>query len=103
MNRRTYIILLSVCCAISFTSGCGKNGCLQNTGAVKTTIRELNTFNEIVLYDKIDMVLTQDSIQQVKIESGENLQPNIETTVLNYTHLRAHETPEHLVCRLLLE
>src|SRR5678815_930988 len=23
--------------------------------------------------------------------------------VLSYTHLRAHETPEHLVCRLLLE
>src|SRR5678816_2204778 len=22
---------------------------------------------------------------------------------LSYTHLRAHETPEHLVCRLLLE
>src|SRR5678816_4793679 len=24
-------------------------------------------------------------------------------TVVSYTHLRAHETPEHLVCRLLLE
>eukprot|EP00658_Telonema_sp_P-2_P077819 TRINITY_DN7133_c0_g1_i1.p1 TRINITY_DN7133_c0_g1~~TRINITY_DN7133_c0_g1_i1.p1 ORF type:complete len:347 (+),score=94.32 TRINITY_DN7133_c0_g1_i1:20-1060(+) len=25
------------------------------------------------------------------------------TTSVSYTHLRAHETPEHLVCRLLLE
>eukprot|EP00658_Telonema_sp_P-2_P024833 TRINITY_DN19993_c0_g1_i1.p1 TRINITY_DN19993_c0_g1~~TRINITY_DN19993_c0_g1_i1.p1 ORF type:complete len:112 (-),score=12.92 TRINITY_DN19993_c0_g1_i1:64-399(-) len=25
------------------------------------------------------------------------------TTPVSYTHLRAHETPEHLVCRLLLE
>eukprot|EP00658_Telonema_sp_P-2_P018489 TRINITY_DN17257_c0_g1_i1.p1 TRINITY_DN17257_c0_g1~~TRINITY_DN17257_c0_g1_i1.p1 ORF type:complete len:266 (-),score=61.88 TRINITY_DN17257_c0_g1_i1:107-904(-) len=25
------------------------------------------------------------------------------TTTVSYTHLRAHETPEHLVCRLLLE
>ena len=25
------------------------------------------------------------------------------TAVVSYTHLRAHETPEHLVCRLLLE
>eukprot|EP00658_Telonema_sp_P-2_P053845 TRINITY_DN42550_c0_g1_i1.p1 TRINITY_DN42550_c0_g1~~TRINITY_DN42550_c0_g1_i1.p1 ORF type:complete len:101 (-),score=13.70 TRINITY_DN42550_c0_g1_i1:88-390(-) len=25
------------------------------------------------------------------------------TTAVSYTHLRAHETPEHLVCRLLLE
>eukprot|EP00658_Telonema_sp_P-2_P078961 TRINITY_DN7525_c0_g1_i2.p1 TRINITY_DN7525_c0_g1~~TRINITY_DN7525_c0_g1_i2.p1 ORF type:complete len:153 (+),score=13.60 TRINITY_DN7525_c0_g1_i2:186-644(+) len=27
----------------------------------------------------------------------------ISTTTVSYTHLRAHETPEHLVCRLLLE
>ena len=28
----------------------------------------------------------------------------LETEILvSYTHLRAHETPEHLVCRLLLE
>eukprot|EP00658_Telonema_sp_P-2_P053289 TRINITY_DN41774_c0_g1_i1.p1 TRINITY_DN41774_c0_g1~~TRINITY_DN41774_c0_g1_i1.p1 ORF type:complete len:100 (-),score=12.84 TRINITY_DN41774_c0_g1_i1:54-353(-) len=25
------------------------------------------------------------------------------TKSVSYTHLRAHETPEHLVCRLLLE
>ena len=25
------------------------------------------------------------------------------TLSVSYTHLRAHETPEHLVCRLLLE
>ena len=30
-------------------------------------------------------------------EQGKFLQP------VSYTHLRAHETPEHLVCRLLLE
>ena len=31
--------------------------------------------------------------------------PKVETTdrAVSYTHLRAHETPEHLVCRLLLE
>ena len=26
-----------------------------------------------------------------------------ELVPVSYTHLRAHETPEHLVCRLLLE
>ena len=30
------------------------------------------------------------------------MEANIHITV-SYTHLRAHETPEHLVCRLLLE
>mgnify|MGYP007068956591 CR=1 FL=1 len=34
------------------------------------------------------------------IESGAELE-SIGT--VSYTHLRAHETPEHLVCRLLLE
>eukprot|EP00658_Telonema_sp_P-2_P041413 TRINITY_DN29613_c0_g1_i1.p1 TRINITY_DN29613_c0_g1~~TRINITY_DN29613_c0_g1_i1.p1 ORF type:complete len:139 (+),score=31.94 TRINITY_DN29613_c0_g1_i1:176-592(+) len=27
----------------------------------------------------------------------------IDSMAVSYTHLRAHETPEHLVCRLLLE
>ena len=27
----------------------------------------------------------------------------LEPESVSYTHLRAHETPEHLVCRLLLE
>src|SRR5678815_3368729 len=34
-------------------------------------------------------------------ESGEALVQRIDP--VSYTHLRAHETPEHLVCRLLLE
>ena len=31
------------------------------------------------------------------------LDPRTVGTPVSYTHLRAHETPEHLVCRLLLE
>src|SRR5674536_392059 len=30
-------------------------------------------------------------------------QPDDDREPVSYTHLRAHETPEHLVCRLLLE
>ena len=38
------------------------------------------------------------------IESFENLEQNsMDFYAVSYTHLRAHETPEHLVCRLLLE
>ena len=32
-----------------------------------------------------------------------NQQREDEINPVSYTHLRAHETPEHLVCRLLLE
>src|SRR5678816_190943 len=36
--------------------------------------------------------------------SGLSLHASLRTSMaVSYTHLRAHETPEHLVCRLLLE
>eukprot|EP00658_Telonema_sp_P-2_P053654 TRINITY_DN42243_c0_g1_i1.p1 TRINITY_DN42243_c0_g1~~TRINITY_DN42243_c0_g1_i1.p1 ORF type:complete len:104 (-),score=25.25 TRINITY_DN42243_c0_g1_i1:16-327(-) len=41
-----------------------------------------------------------------EIEFGFTGSPDVVTvpvTAVSYTHLRAHETPEHLVCRLLLE
>eukprot|EP00658_Telonema_sp_P-2_P000840 TRINITY_DN10304_c0_g2_i1.p1 TRINITY_DN10304_c0_g2~~TRINITY_DN10304_c0_g2_i1.p1 ORF type:complete len:132 (+),score=4.58 TRINITY_DN10304_c0_g2_i1:438-833(+) len=38
----------------------------------------------------------------VKYETEEEEVPEGPSAV-SYTHLRAHETPEHLVCRLLLE
>src|SRR5678816_2103400 len=37
-----------------------------------------------------------ESTARIKISS-------IDINPVSYTHLRAHETPEHLVCRLLLE
>eukprot|EP00658_Telonema_sp_P-2_P010088 TRINITY_DN1379_c0_g1_i2.p2 TRINITY_DN1379_c0_g1~~TRINITY_DN1379_c0_g1_i2.p2 ORF type:complete len:102 (-),score=30.68 TRINITY_DN1379_c0_g1_i2:42-347(-) len=33
----------------------------------------------------------------------EGMIPVLCVDTVSYTHLRAHETPEHLVCRLLLE
>ena len=35
--------------------------------------------------------------------SDNGLKNAYDTLTVSYTHLRAHETPEHLVCRLLLE
>eukprot|EP00658_Telonema_sp_P-2_P010047 TRINITY_DN13769_c0_g1_i1.p1 TRINITY_DN13769_c0_g1~~TRINITY_DN13769_c0_g1_i1.p1 ORF type:complete len:135 (+),score=15.82 TRINITY_DN13769_c0_g1_i1:95-499(+) len=37
------------------------------------------------------------SVQWRRVASKQSVRP------VSYTHLRAHETPEHLVCRLLLE
>lgn len=76
-------IILSVFSIIFFTSGCKKNGCLKSEGAQKSIVRQLTGFSQIILYDKIDVVLTQDSVQVVKIETGENMIPNIETTVID--------------------
>src|SRR5678815_4143447 len=35
--------------------------------------------------------------------ASDRLTLNLGLRSVSYTHLRAHETPEHLVCRLLLE
>src|SRR5678816_1629550 len=43
----------------------------------------------------VEKVAVSDTTVFIAGESG--------TGTVSYTHLRAHETPEHLVCRLLLE
>ena len=39
--------------------------------------RNLLPFNEIMLYDKINLYVTQDSVQQISVEAGKNLIPGI--------------------------
>eukprot|EP00658_Telonema_sp_P-2_P018908 TRINITY_DN17401_c0_g1_i10.p1 TRINITY_DN17401_c0_g1~~TRINITY_DN17401_c0_g1_i10.p1 ORF type:complete len:110 (-),score=26.58 TRINITY_DN17401_c0_g1_i10:91-420(-) len=47
--------------------------------------------------------------QECSVHGGQLGRPALEddmrerSSAVSYTHLRAHETPEHLVCRLLLE
>src|SRR5678816_4299104 len=37
-----------------------------------------------------------------RVLTGVDGTANVRLSPVSYTHLRAHETPEHLVCRLLL-
>ena len=48
--------------------------------------------------DAVPYDITTMSFLIVKVSEGE-----YKAYSVSYTHLRAHETPEHLVCRLLLE
>src|SRR5678816_2899253 len=41
--------------------------------------------------------------ERLGMEAGDAAARLVVTPSVSYTHLRAHETPEHLVCRLLLE
>ena len=49
-----------------------------------------------------DVVRVLPEVNNLDIITSGGLPPNPAESV-SYTHLRAHETPEHLVCRLLLE
>ncbi len=69
-------ILLSAC-------SCTREGCPLNPGAGAREARNLLPFNEIRLYDKINLFITQDSVQQISVEAGKNFMDGIRTDVEN--------------------
>src|SRR5678815_5992067 len=66
-----------------------------------------------ISFDRCDAAI--DKVHKTNVTSANDVikvfrQNNINNSIIeiaykpvSYTHLRAHETPEHLVCRLLLE
>lgn len=60
---------------------CRKPGCLQSAGPVTQVERKITSFHQIDLYDDIDLVLTQDSVDKVTVTAGNNMQPNIEADI----------------------
>ena len=67
---------------ILFT-GCKKSGtnCITNAGPVVREVREIADFDSIEMNDYVNLILTQDSVVKVEVETGKNLQSGIETTV----------------------
>ena len=52
--------------------------------------------------ERINAVLNEKDFSPGKKDRASEI-VRAQMTPVSYTHLRAHETPEHLVCRLLLE
>src|SRR5678815_509729 len=48
-------------------------------------------------------MLVTEKVGPVWLVTQQGQKTMVANTPVSYTHLRAHETPEHLVCRLLLE
>jgi hypothetical protein len=66
---------------IIFLPGCKKSGFFIKAGDIKTVILQMEDFEEIILNDKINLVLTYDTINQISLKAGENLIHDIETSV----------------------
>lgn len=62
-------------------SSCQKPGCLTEAGPVEKVVRNAAGFNQIVLHDNINLVLTQDTTESIVVEGGKNLIPHIATTI----------------------
>lgn len=81
--RKELIHILLLTLSLAGLSACRKGGCLDSAGATTRVERTAAPFHQIYLYDDIDLVLAQDSVEKITVETGSNLQPNISTEILN--------------------
>jgi hypothetical protein len=82
-NRIALLVML-----FAVFSSCKKENrwdCVKRTGAIINEIRVLDSFDKIYLEDNVKVYLTQDSVQEVKVEAGENITPLIITKVQDKT------------------
>jgi len=82
---RSRILILFSCVLGIFISACKKPGCLGSAGGVSTVTRNLNAFNELVLDSKINVVLTQSTINKIEITAPKNIEPNITSVISGNT------------------
>jgi len=77
INRYIILIVVVLC---SCKKG-NKWDCLNSTGEIIMEERAVTDFNEIRISDNINVILTQDTVNKVVMEAGENLLEKIEVEV----------------------
>jgi hypothetical protein len=85
-KRHFHLIIICLFAALSF-SACKKDGtnCLSSTGPVIRQERGVGGFDSIAVYNYVNLVLTQDSVNRVEVEAGQNILDGITTDVQNNT------------------
>jgi Putative auto-transporter adhesin, head GIN domain len=76
------VVTLLLCLQVLAFS-CKRESCALSSGDNARITRSLPPFNEISLYDKINLIVTQDSLQQLTVEGGKNFITGISTDVTN--------------------
>jgi hypothetical protein len=82
VTRTAKKIMLILTVLFAFVS-CSRFDCPLGAGSSATESRAIPIFTKIILSDKINLVLTQDSFQTVKVVAGKNLMRGIQTSVLD--------------------
>lgn len=77
---RNFVIVFFFFTLFSFL-GCKKEGCLESAGSMQLLQRVTTPFHQIYLYDDVNLILTQDTTEWIKVEAGEHLLPNIFTKI----------------------
>jgi hypothetical protein len=83
---------------------CNKDGCSFSSGTIENQSRNLSSFNEIILYDRINLILKEDSIQTLTVATNNNLLNGIKTdvtdsilTIRNENHCTLLANPDQQV------
>ncbi len=78
------VSLFIIIVLLSFLLSCNKENrfdCIKSTGKIINSERQLNDFKELEIDDVFNVFITQDTINKIIIEGGENLLPLIITEV----------------------
>jgi hypothetical protein len=75
MNRLYQLFILLL------LSGCKKEACFGEAGTVVTVTRAATPFHQIDVYDNINVVLTQDTIERIVVEAPQYIEPVITTRI----------------------
>jgi hypothetical protein len=76
--------IIILICFLFFALGCSKpSECVESTGAIITRDFSISTFDKIIVYSGISLVITQGPVASVQVQTGENLISNIEVKVEN--------------------
>lgn len=66
-----------------FFAACKRENCFGEAGAIISVTRAATAFHQIDVYDNIDLVLTQDTVEKIEIAAPQHLEPNISAQIEN--------------------
>jgi hypothetical protein len=72
--KGSLIILVTI---VFFFTDCKKPSCFENAGPVVTIQRAIAPFHRINLFDDVDVILTQDTIESISVKAPKYIEPNI--------------------------
>jgi hypothetical protein len=81
MKRQLVIYSL----VIFLFSHCKKPGCFSEAGPLVSVKRQATAFHRIDLYDNINVILAQDTIESITVKAPQNIEQNIIASVENGT------------------
>lgn len=86
--RNNYIIVL-LCFALW---SCQKQDCLQGAGKQTEVIKDLADFTHISINGIVTIILTEDTINRIRIQGGKNIVANTEISIADSSMYISHNT-----------